>query len=603
MAQIDDLIATYLNAVETEGKSVRTIKSYRDSLASFRLVGRRLGFPDAVGDHDVTHVYAFLAELRARRGRSGRATTTPIYQNHHHRTLGAFFSWCRRMGYLDAERTHVFARVPLARIERKAPRPFSEEEIERLLAGCDRSRMTGCRNYALLLFLLDNGVRSQECASVQLDEVDWERRRVLVHGKGAKQRWVGIGERTADALRDYVARFRGEQAGALFLGRHGEGMADGHSFYVLLGRLAKRAGVEKANPHRFRYSFATWAIASGARELDVQLLLGHSSPQMTQHYARAYDSEQAVAAHAAQRGFEVTHETVRAWEFRFAPLVSEQLRAKRRGRAGVSWYLDETYVKVGGRWCYLYRAIDHRGDLIDSMLSERRDKHAARRFLRRLVGVAAGKPARITTDLHPAYRRAIRWIIGRKAWHRTTQYLNNYTEQSHRGVKQRYYPMLGFGSFQSASRFCAAFDALRQYFRVRHRGEAHVPLAVERRLFLSYFPRSIARHLGAALDLPAAGVTHRPLLAEGEWPAEERGSRSPLRLGGEIVGYWVRTRSRAGPLAAHAAWRTDRRRPPPWCYGSAAAHARLRRCGRRGGSHEPPGRAILDNPARSGGTM
>ena len=109
MAQIDDLIATYLNAVETEGKSVRTIKSYRDSLASFRLVGRRLGFPDAVGDHDVTHVYAFLAELRARRGRSGRATTTPIYQNHHHRTLGAFFSWCRRMGYLDAERTHVFA--------------------------------------------------------------------------------------------------------------------------------------------------------------------------------------------------------------------------------------------------------------------------------------------------------------------------------------------------------------------------------------------------------------------------------------------------------------------------------------------------------------
>ena len=151
-----------------------------------------------------------------------------------------------------------------------------------------------------------------------------------------------------------------------------------------------------------------------------------------------------------QRGFEVTHETVRAWECRFAPLVSEQLRAKRRGRAGVSWYLDETYVKVGGRWCYLYRAIDHRDDLIDSMLSERGDKHAARRFLRRLVEVAEGKPARITTDLHPAYRRAIRWIIGRKAWHRTTQYLNNYTEQSHRGVKQRYYPMLGFGSFQSA---------------------------------------------------------------------------------------------------------------------------------------------------------
>ena len=192
-----------------------------------------------------------------------------------------------------------------------------------------------------------------------------------------------------------------------------------------------------------------------------------------------------VAAMLLPRGFEVTHETVRAGAFRFAPLVREQLRAKRRGRAGVSWSLDETSGKVGGRWCSLARAIAQRGDRIDSMLRERRDKHAARRFRRRLVEVAAGKPARITTDRHPAYRRAIRWIIGRKAGHRTTQDLNNYIEQSHRGVKQRYDPMRGFGSFQSASRCCAAFDALRQYFRVRHRGEAPVPLAVERRRFLT----------------------------------------------------------------------------------------------------------------------
>ena len=140
-----------------------------------------------------------------------------------------------------------------------------------------------------------------------------------------------------------------------------------------------------------------------------------------------------VAEMLLQRGFEVTHETVRVWEFRFAPLLASQLRAKRRGRAGVSWYLDETYLKVGGRWCYLYRAIDHRGELIDSMLSERRDKHAARRFLRRLVEISEGKPARITTDLHPAYRRAIRWIIGRKAWHRD----DAVPEQLHRAEPSR----------------------------------------------------------------------------------------------------------------------------------------------------------------------
>jgi putative transposase len=191
-----------------------------------------------------------------------------------------------------------------------------------------------------------------------------------------------------------------------------------------------------------------------------------------------------VAELLLDRGFQVTHETVRSWEFRFAPLLADELRAKRRGSAGVSWYLDETYVKVGGRWCYLYRAVDHRGDLIDSMLSERRDKHAARMFLRRMLAVADSRPLRITTDLHPAYRRAIRWIIGRKARHRTTQYLNNYTEQSHRAVKQRYYPMLGFGSFESAARFCTAFDELRQYLRVRRRWQRDPSLEEQRRIFI-----------------------------------------------------------------------------------------------------------------------
>ncbi len=131
------------------------------------------------------------------------------------------------------------------------------------------------------------------------------------------------------------------------------------------------------------------------------------------------------------------------------------------------------------------------------MLSEHRDKHAARRFLRQLVDVVGAKPLRITTDRHPAYRRAIRWILGRKVLHRTKQYLNNYTEQSHRAVKQRCYPMLGFGNFESAARFCAAFDELRQYFRVRRRGEGHVSLAEQRRLFLTRW-RSLISELAAA---------------------------------------------------------------------------------------------------------
>ncbi len=186
-----------------------------------------------------------------------------------------------------------------------------------------------------------------------------------------------------------------------------------------------------------------------------------------------------------QRGFEVTHETIRAWEFRFVPLLADQLRRKRRGKAGVSWYLDETYVKVAGCLCNLHRAIDRDGELLDSMLNAHRDKHAARRFLRRLIEVARHKPLRVTTDHHPAYRKAIRWILGRKVLHRRSQYLNDLTEQDHRASKQRYYPMLGFGRFESAARFCSAFDELRQYFRIRCRGGAHVPLPDQRRLVVA----------------------------------------------------------------------------------------------------------------------
>ncbi len=84
-----------------------------------------------------------------------------------------------------------------------------------------------------------------------------------------------------------------------------------------------------------------------------------------------------------ERGFAFTHEAVRDREARFASLIADQLRARRRGQASQSWYVDETYVKVNGKWCYLYRAIDRDGNLVDSMLSEKRDMETAKRFSNR----------------------------------------------------------------------------------------------------------------------------------------------------------------------------------------------------------------------------
>jgi putative transposase len=168
-----------------------------------------------------------------------------------------------------------------------------------------------------------------------------------------------------------------------------------------------------------------------------------------------------------ERGFSFTHEAVREWEARFAPLLAERLRAKRQGQAGSSWYVDETYVKVNGLWCYLYRTIDREGNLVDTMLSKTRDMEAAQRFFRQARVVAGQVPTRVTTDGHTSYPRAIRETLGEAVEHRCNQYLNNRLEQDHRGVKQRYYPMRGFGSFESAARFCGAFEELRQFERHR----------------------------------------------------------------------------------------------------------------------------------------
>src|ERR1700722_18345068 len=164
---------------------------------------------------------------------------------------------------------------------------------------------------------------------------------------------------------------------------------------------------------------------------------------------------------------------------------AEQLRRKRKHKAGKSWYVDETYskIKVKGNCCYLYRAIDRDGQLVDSMLSRTRDMAAAQRFFRKALATVGQSPERVTTDGHGSYPRAIEEVLGEKVKHRCNQYLNNRLEQDHRGIKQRYYPMLSFRAFRSAQRFCSAFDELRNYFRHRRVANERVSLGERRQQF------------------------------------------------------------------------------------------------------------------------
>jgi transposase-like protein len=147
------------------------------------------------------------------------------------------------------------------------------------------------------------------------------------------------------------------------------------------------------------------------------------------------------------------------------------------------WHCDETYIKVAAHWCYLYRAIDTDGTLVDTLLSPTRDMTAAKAFFSRALQTAGQAPETVITDQHGPYPRAIREVLGSAVRHRTSHYLNNVIEQDHRPIKQRYYPMRGFVSFVSAARFCTAHEELRAYLRPRTRCHEVVSLVDQRGLF------------------------------------------------------------------------------------------------------------------------
>ena len=188
-----------------------------------------------------------------------------------------------------------------------------------------------------------------------------------------------------------------------------------------------------------------------------------------------------------QRGIVFSHEAVREWEAKLTPILSEELRQRRRGKGGTgrrSWFVDETCLKVRGRWCYLYRAIDRNGDLVDTMLSEHRDTAAAQAFFRSTKAATGLTPDRVTTDGHGSYPRAICTTLGRRVAHRTSRYKNNGPEQDHRGIKGRIRCMRGFKEFEAAARFCRGYDELRNHLRLSTHHCQQVPANRRRLLHL-----------------------------------------------------------------------------------------------------------------------
>ena len=191
-----------------------------------------------------------------------------------------------------------------------------------------------------------------------------------------------------------------------------------------------------------------------------------------------------VAEFFLLRDFQFTHETVRNWEERFLPQFTDQIRTKRKGQVGKVWHVNETYVLVGDKWCYLYRGIDENGNLVDVCLSATRDIEGTKAFFAQAVGLHEAPPETVATDRLASYARAIEEELGEDVAHEVRPCIANPVEQSHRRVKHRYYPTLGFGEFDAAQRFCRAVDEVGNFLRPQSQMAEYVSLFDRRQKFM-----------------------------------------------------------------------------------------------------------------------
>jgi len=162
------------------------------------------------------------------------------------------------------------------------------------------------------------------------------------------------------------------------------------------------------------------------------------------------------------RGVKVDHATIQRWVFKFTPLVKQQFR-KRKKSVGKRWRMDETYIKVKGQWRYLYRAVDKQGNTVDFLLTKRRQRISAHKFLIKAI-TNNGKPELINIDKSGANTSAIK-LYNRRNYSRIkirqSKYLNNIVEQDHRIIKWRIVQGLGFKEFESAKRTIAGVELVR----------------------------------------------------------------------------------------------------------------------------------------------
>lgn len=272
---LSQLLSLFLTDRKIKGCTPATLASYNGSIGPFvAFVLRRNG--DVEADEIEAQVIPYLLALQDRE--LAQATRYTYAQ-----ALKVFTR------FLYSER-YVGKAISLPKVKpsQLTITPLTSEQMKRALGAVDTNRFTGLRNHAILRLFYDTGVRLSELAGIQLPEIDWEERFILVRGKGRKERWVPFGGETRKTLWTYVKQ-RGRVAAAtetrLFVTQEGKRLT-ARGIQMVFKRLQKELALEgvRFSPHTLRHSFALAYVENGGDPFSLQRILGHTTQLMTSKY-------------------------------------------------------------------------------------------------------------------------------------------------------------------------------------------------------------------------------------------------------------------------------------------------------------------------------
>jgi integrase/recombinase XerC len=279
---------SFRRTLEAENKSPRTIEAYTDAVRLLATYCQAHGKPLLVGELQREHIQDFIADQLGR--------WKPATAHNRYRGLHAFFKWAVAEGDLEASPMDGMKPPQLPEQLVEAVRP---EHLARLLKVCEGRDFTSRRDTAVILLLVDTGMRRAECVGMTLDDVDLDQRIVWVLGKGRRPRALPIGRKTAQALDRYLRAREGHRLAHqpyFWVGRNGPMTPSG--IYQIVHDRARAAGLPAMHPDQLRHAFATSWLAEGGNENELMLVAGWKSRTMIDRYTKATAVERARASHA-----------------------------------------------------------------------------------------------------------------------------------------------------------------------------------------------------------------------------------------------------------------------------------------------------------------